>query len=420
MKNRFFFIFLVLFCFAAHCQHDKTCGTDYYHSVMMYESQYKSAYNHCENKFLTIPRKNIFNEVYTIPVVFHLICRPGSSPGDFFSGNPDDHTVTNIFLANLNHAFRNSGDFNQGVGTDVEIEFCLATKDPNGNSTGGITRFETPLSDSCGLMVNSHYTDSVKMLTSWNPEKYLNIWIVADLVDASGFATYPWFPRDHRDGVIIDILYLSNDYMAGVMLAHEIGHYLGLYHVFYGGCPNDDCLIQGDRVCDTPPSTQSSFILSCIDNTCTTDADDTTANNPFNYDVDDNLRTYMNYGYPSCINQFTYGQAERMRLMLVYYRSELLSSDGCENINLTHFYKNPHSAFFNYDHENMEIRITHNCVSDIQVTVYDCMGKIVVYKESNNKNSILLSTSSLNNGLYFVKIESIYGNMILADKVIIY
>ena len=48
-----------------------------------------------------------------------------------------------------------------------------------------------------------------------------------------------------------------------------MGHYFGLYHTFEGGCGNADCLIDGDRVCDTPPE-QSSAAIPCGQtvNTC--------------------------------------------------------------------------------------------------------------------------------------------------------
>ena len=59
----------------------------------------------------------------------------------------------------------------------------------------------------------------------------------------------------------------------GKVLAHEMGHYLGLYHTFEGGCYNADCLTSGDRVCDTPPdnSVRASFSCTLPENSCFTD-----------------------------------------------------------------------------------------------------------------------------------------------------
>ena len=54
---------------------------------------------------------------------------------------------------------------------------------------------------------------------------------------------------------------------------HEMGHYLGLYHTFQGGCPNNDCLADGDRVCDTPPDGSTAAVpCNGTANSCMTDA----------------------------------------------------------------------------------------------------------------------------------------------------
>ncbi|MEZ4930773.1 MAG: M43 family zinc metalloprotease [Saprospiraceae bacterium] len=77
-----------------------------------------------------------------------------------------------------------------------------------------------------------------------------------------------------------------------VVLIHEMGC-LNLYHTFQGGCKNDDCLTDGDQVCDTPPD-QVTF-SACAYNSCGTDADDASANNPFTSDMADMTENYMDY-----------------------------------------------------------------------------------------------------------------------------
>jgi len=68
-----------------------------------------------------------------------------------------------------------------------------------------------------------------------------------------------------------------------------MGHFLGLYHTFEGGCTNNDCAIDGDGICDTPPDNSTAWI-SCgnTQNSCTTDA-----NSGFATDQNDLLADYM-------------------------------------------------------------------------------------------------------------------------------
>ena len=84
------------------------------------------------------------------------------------------------------------------------------------------------------------------------------------------------------DGIVMEARYFNENPDHLEILAHELGHYLGLLHTFSGGCKNDDCLKDGDRVCDTPPdrSNDAALCQSGV-NTCRTDEDDLSNNNPF-------------------------------------------------------------------------------------------------------------------------------------------
>jgi PKD repeat protein len=115
----------------------------------------------------------------------------------------------------------------------------------------------------------------LKALSLWDPNRYCNIWIVRSLSSTVGsqilgYAQFPApmaagtpFFQPQTDGVV-----LRSDELAGTLrerlsgvfdtyysstLAHELGHWLGLYHTFEGGCAETDCRTQGDNVCDTPP-----------------------------------------------------------------------------------------------------------------------------------------------------------------------
>jgi hypothetical protein len=171
---------------------------------------------------------------------------------------------------------------------------------------------------------------------------YINVWLVRKICRGSGTSEdpldcnkggYGYYPATHgnvNNGVVNLSYVWGISELTSIIHIHEFGHYLGLYHTFQGGCPNGDCLKNGDRVCDTPPDSRTSF-SACgePDNSCQTDADDTSENNPFQTDVDDLYENYMDYTSKSCQNTFTQGQADRMRSVVMEVRHSLLQSKGC-------------------------------------------------------------------------------------------
>lgn len=116
-----------------------------------------------------------------------------------------------------------------------------------------------------------------------------------------------------------------------------MGHYLGLYHTFNGSCENDNCLADGDFVCDTPPDQSQDAPCNPNANSCTMDADDPSVNNPFRAinlggrgDVADIGENYMDYSPLTCYSVFTAGQKERMNWHIQNVRQSLLACKGCE------------------------------------------------------------------------------------------
>jgi len=281
---------------------------------------------------------------YTIPVVVHIIHQNGTE-------NISDATVIQG-IQDLNDAYENIGAYDPSTGVDVDIEFCLAMQDENGIFTTGINRVQNTLTD---LIMETQDT-SMKNLIRWDPTKYLNIWLVKEITSTSmgsGVAGYAYFPSSHgnpEDGIVVEARWFGSNTDDSKIHVHEVGHYLGLYHTFEGGCTNNDCLADGDKICDTPPDA-STAPVNCGNsiNTCTTDEDDTSVNNPFRPVVngglgeqDDLTIDYMDYGYQTCQSAFTAGQKDRMIFMLTGARNSLLQSNGCQDP-----CTNPITAFFN-------------------------------------------------------------------------
>ncbi|NJL13763.1 MAG: PKD domain-containing protein [Microscillaceae bacterium] len=270
--------------------------------------------------------------LYTIPVVVHIIHNGGSE-------NISDAQVQ-AGIQHLNDAFRLQPPYDGPLGADVEIEFCLARQDEFGNPSTGINRVLSPLTDH-----NSSNDLALKNLSRWDSRKYLNIWLVKEICMPSygcSVAGYAYYASAHGslfDGVVNEARWFGSSTNGSKIHVHEVGHYLNLRHTFNGGCPNDDCLVQGDAVCDTPPDdSKAGVACGSSVNTCFTDDDDLSLNNPFRPtalgglgDQPDMHQNYMDYGFQSCQNAFTAGQKDRMLDALTNIRSSLLSSLGCEN-----------------------------------------------------------------------------------------
>lgn len=91
----------------------------------------------------------------------------------------------------------------------------------------------------------------------------------------------------------------------GITTIHETGHWLGLYHIFEGGC------FDKDEVADTPAQASPSFVCDLTRDSC-----------PAGPGLDD-VKNYMNYSDDSCLDHFTEGQAERMIEAVRAYRPSL-------------------------------------------------------------------------------------------------
>jgi gliding motility-associated-like protein len=259
--------------------------------------------------------------ILTLPLVFHII-------------NPNPSAITDAQIMNavkdLNDAFGKTGAYAASPGADTRVRFGLAQKDPDGGITNGITRTTSFYSNNMNMAIEDA---RLKNLVLWDPAKYINIWLVTNIVgeisadfscgvwtrsNAGGYATMP------PGGSVLDGIVVTG---FGALLAHEMGHYLSLYHTFEGGCTNNDCLTDGDRVCDTPPdgTTRPSGSCNSPGNSCNTDTLSSYSNGFFKKDTTDQISNFMDYGNAACSNQFTQGQTDRMRAAINTQRSGLLS-----------------------------------------------------------------------------------------------
>jgi hypothetical protein len=301
-----------------------SCGTEEHHIYRMKnDADYRARYlrtRHVLDSLKRVPadiKRRAAQEV-TIPVVVHVI-HLGEPIGQQ-SNIPDEQILGAI--DGLNERYANAN----GVGEDMEIRFCLATRDPFGCPTSGINRVDGSVvpgyreegvtwDGSCGVEDRL-----LKDLSKWPTWTYYNIWVVHDICGSiAGYAYYP--NGDEYDGTVIDIASMRYD---NLTLAHELGHGLNIRHTFSGDgdgdCPvNDDCADDGDAICDTPPHRVS----DCgFNNPCSSEG--VWANS---------YRNWMSYCFPpNEEGRFTVDQRTRMwDALAVEPRSALLTSEGCAN-----------------------------------------------------------------------------------------
>lgn len=247
--------------------------------------------------------------IHYVPVVFHII----------HGGGTENISQAQILdqIRILNEDFRKmqgtNGWSGHALAADMEIEFRLAQYEPSGKKHDGINRIYNTVFDTGA-------TDNTKALITWDSKRYLNVWVVSTINSASagstgvvlGYAQFPWqlSAQGATDGIVIradqvGMIGSADQSQAGRTLTHEIGHWLGLYHTFQGGCVGNTsatCNSKGDQVCDTPPVTSASFGCQTGKNSCTNDVPDSL----------DFIHNYMDYSDGTCMNMYTNGQKARV------------------------------------------------------------------------------------------------------------
>jgi|GEM_PF-1400386 len=265
----------------------------------------------------------------TIPVVFHVIYSVSAnlvsdarlqSQIDVLN---DDYARTNSDAGNTPAAF-------QGIAANTNIQFCLASEDPNGAPTTGINRLQSSLA-------STQYPSgeaALKGLIQWDHNKYLNVWVVENINGGQvlGYATFPGASifNPQLDGVVLSQQYTGvgssgAPFNRGRTGTHEVGHWLGLFHTFQNGCSGltqGTCASQGDEVCDTPPTAAPNYGCPGTQNTCS---------ETFPSNQNDMTMNYMDYVDDNCMNMFSTGQSDRMNFYLNTSRANLLTSTGCSN-----------------------------------------------------------------------------------------
>jgi hypothetical protein len=264
--------------------------------------------------------------VIIIPVVVHVLYNTSNQ------NISDAQVISQINALNKDYRRKNADAINtpapfKKVAADTRIQFCLAKVDPQGQYTTGIIHKFTKESK---FLPN----DGVKFSytggdDAWDATKYLNLWVcnlaTSDSTDQTlGYSVLPGSPPE-RDGVVIKYNVFGTTgnviapYNKGRTATHEIGHWLGLKHLW------GDSNCGDDGIADTPPQQTSNSYCPSFPHTSSCSINS----------YGDMFMNFMDFTDDGCMNMFTEGQKAEMRglFALGNARNSFLNSIVCDSSN---------------------------------------------------------------------------------------
>ncbi len=349
-----------------------------------------------EQRASQVPLLREFGEgtatVIRIPVVVHILYKESSQ------NISDAQVLSQLRVLNADFGRRNADTGNtperfRGVAGSVPIEFVLATVDPEGRSTTGIIRKAT----------NSTYfysDDRIKYSAqggddAWDSRSYLNIW-VGNMRGVLGYSSVPGCAAD-KDGVVIaasafGTINTAAPYHLGRTAIHEIGHWLGLKHIW------GDTYCGDDGVSDTPQ--QGNFTGGCPTGFRTS------CNNAATGDM---YMNFMDLTNDACMNIFTRGQRDRILAGFTTggYRRSLLESRAlgqpwnAEPLPTIPTPDHDFRAYPNPVREGLQLSLGSSWLGQ-QVELVNVNG-VVVKRIRLSSASMQLELGTLTPGIYFLR-----------------
>ncbi len=352
-------------------------------------------------------------EPITITVVFHIVYNTVEE-------NISDEQILSQ-LAVLNEDFRLL-NANQSIVTwpafqermvDMELNFKLATKDPDGQPTTGITRRVTTIPGIALKTVDGRRRICYEELggtDAWCPDHYLNIWVGKFDEGFSAEASFPGQDVAQEDGIRIDPYRVGAlgtvvaPYHLGRTLTHEVGHYFNLQHLWGSGSDNSACN-DDDGVADTP---QQAFTYV---NEC-----------PGNFNLQscgsiDQFPNYMNYTDDACMAMFTIGQKERVWAALNALRPGLKQPESCGMVPTDDFVSAQGievSLSPNPSGEGVEISLHSNQSFDVQLSIYSSTGQQIDTRDFATSDSFYFERGELPSGIYLAVFN--IGGLVLCKQ----
>ena len=392
----FFILFTISFSLGANAQR---CLTPEY-------SQKNPEINSVVRRTATIntaKRALLKNEVIQIPVVVHVLYNNSKQ------NISDEQVISQIISLNNDFRRQNADTANtptvfKKLAADTRIQFCLAKVDPKGKYTTGVIRKYTTQSQFLAddaMKFNAQGGDD-----AWDASRYLNIWVCNLFGRTLGYAVLPGSPAE-KDGVVIQYSAFGTTgnvvapFNKGRTATHEIGHWLGLQHLW----GDTDC--GDDGIADTPPQQGSN-------SGCPSFPHLSSCSNSASGDM---FMNYMDFTNDACMNMFTINQKEKMRSLFDEggARNSFLGSIECDSANAEaapipketrilkiSLFPNPAINIV-----NINFNIDYEVVGRV-LKLYDASGKLCLTQIIQSENTIL-NISHLTPGMYILRIEGESG-----------
>ncbi len=411
------FISLAFLGFAQNAATHRTCGSP------VPPDEYEVWMQSKIREFQTLQQTGRVQTHYNIPVVVHVV-HNGENVG----------VGSNISLAQINSQIdvlnedyrRHNADTTltptvfKPVAADIDVNFHLASVDQNGNASTGIDRINRNTKGWTAPPYSKTYIDAtIKPNSIWNPNNFLNIWVLNTGGSLLGYAYFPpqstlqgfnpvYLGTMTTDGVVIyyqtfaRVGSLLSGYDLGRTASHEVGHYLGLRHISGDvACGNDYCA-------DTPPQTGGYFGgQGGLNYGCPTPV-------PFQAGMctgnanGEMFMNFMDYVDDNCYNMFTNDQKTRMQTALLNspMRNQLHAGVAENSVILegVSVYPNPSKGQLNIAAPLLRAG------SDLEINIINILGKAVYHSVKEVIGvTFNLDLSTLNNGLYIMQLKNEKG-----------
>ncbi len=418
--NRFFLLLLLVFS-SFHLVFGQVsdtewirCGSvdrDHYQSLsdkayfLQKLDQENTIAEYLQNRNNRIQGITAFEKV-TIPVVVHIVYNSKNIGNREGSGAASDNNILDAQvrsqIAVLNEDFSNNSGiksfYSDSLGVDTQIRFQLVEIT---HQYSAIKEFNS----------TKEANRLAEIAIPWPTERYLNIWVCQLIPQYLGSSQFPVVEKitdetkglnlvDSKDnpatdGIIIDYRYfgksaapiVSKLYNLGRTTTHEIGHWLGLIHIWGDArCGNDFC--EDTPVAEKSNETTNSNCIPVYSN----------CSRVLTRNMIDN---YMDYSPDRCMSLFTKNQAERMHAVLALSprRAKLIAFSKRMDQNLSmDIYPNP---VLRNDLVNLEI-YTPN-YQPFTIDVFNALGILVL---SNVNNISKINIKNFASGIYFIRLNS--------------